>query len=403
MLPACLISLASLSGAMDTWQLDFGTAEPTDGFLLVTASERYHSARGYGYDLVGSPHDQGTVVTGTGGFYFSILAPPGNYLVSVQLGAPHFASDTTIKAESRRLMLDAIKVPAGESKTRSFVVNVRTPEIEPGDQVRLKDREKPYLHWDSKLTLEFNGQAPAIDSLEIRKAPEAQTIFLLGDSTVTDQPYEPWNSWGQMLPVFFDESVAVANHAESGETIRSSLAAGRFRQVEHFLKPGDYVFLQFGHNDMKDRSPDALDRYTTQLTQAVTRFRAHGAHPVLVTSMERKSGVKADTLGRYPDAVRQVSETTGAPLIDLHAMSRTLYQALGSQLEAAFQDGTHHNDYGSYLLAGCMAHGIQNELPELAQHFRHGIEPIDPAHPLLPADFHYPPSPLTDLAKPDGD
>ena len=94
-----------------------------------------------------------------------------------------------------------------------------------GDQVHLKPREKTneWWAWDDKLTLEFNGTHPALRSLEIEKA-DVPTVFLLGDSTVCDQPAEPWNSWGQMLPRFFKPEVAIANHAESGETIANSLA-----------------------------------------------------------------------------------------------------------------------------------------------------------------------------------
>ena len=77
------------------------------------------------------------------------------------------------------------------------------------------------------------------------------TVFLLGDSTVCDQPAEPWNSWGQMLPRFFKPEIAVANHSESGETVADSLRAQRFEKIFSLMKPGDYLFVQFGHNDMK--------------------------------------------------------------------------------------------------------------------------------------------------------
>src|SRR5690606_29250168 len=123
--------------------------------------------------------------------------------------------------------------------------------------------EHGVLHWDDKLTLEFNGARPAVRTIEIAPSPEAVTVFLLGDSTVTDQPHEPWNSWGQMLTRFFQPGVAVANHAESGESLKGSLRARRVRKVLESISPGDYVFIQFGHNDMKDKAVDALEKYRT--------------------------------------------------------------------------------------------------------------------------------------------
>ena len=146
--------------------------------------------------------------------------------------------------------------------------------------------------WDDKLTLEFNDKRPCVCGIEITKADDVPTVFLLGDSTVCDQPKEPWNSWGQMLPRFFKPDVAVANHAESGESIRGSLGAGRFDKVYSLLKKGDYLFLQFGHNDMKDRDPNALATYKANLKRIVAETRKRGATPVLVTSMERKGGIE---------------------------------------------------------------------------------------------------------------
>lgn len=399
---ACLLLLV-LPAPGGTWKFDFGTEDPAEGFEAAAAVDRFDPEAGHGFDLVGKPVDRGTFVTGEGGFYFSVTAPPGNYHVRVRLGDPDAASNTTIKAESRRLMVHGVELAAGESTTENFVVNIRTPEIKGGKPVRLKDREKPCLHWDDKLTLEFNGPRPAVDWIEITPEFNATTVFLLGDSTVTDQPHEPWNSWGQMLPVFFDDTVAVANHAESGESVRSSLGARRFEQVYRTLRPGDYVLMQFGHNDMKDKRPDAVETYRRNLHEAVDKIRALKAHPVLVTSMERKAGIRKLTLTSYPDAMRELAAAEEVPLIDLHRTSLELYRGLGDQLGAAFQDPTHHNNFGSMLLARCVAEGIRATLPELATHFRPELPAFDPAKPPLAESFDYPPSPLEDLTKPDGD
>ena len=126
------------------------------------------------------------------------------------------------------------------------------PEIA-GDatqRVKLKPREVGSLDWDSKLTLEFNGEHPGFRSIEIKPIRET-TIYLAGDSTVVDQDVEPWAAWGQMLPRFFRPGVVIANHAESGETIRSFEGERRFAKVMSLIQPGDYLFMQFGHNDQK--------------------------------------------------------------------------------------------------------------------------------------------------------
>lgn len=398
-----LLALPATGRAAEhTWRFDFGGGAPAPGFTAVSAEQRFDPATGHGFDLAGGPVDQAGRATGKG-FYFSVAVPEGCYRVDVKLGDPAAPSDTTVKAESRRLMLESVRTRPGESVTATFTVHVRRPAIPGGGAVRLKDREKPYLHWDDKLTLEFNGPEPRVDSIEIRSVPDTPVVHLLGDSTVTDQPYEPWSSWGQMLTRFFGPQVAVANHAESGESIRSSLSARRIEKLYRSLKPGDFVLVQYGHNDMKDKSPDALATYRSDLVAIVKEVRKRGGRPVLVTSMERSGGVKKDTLGGYPDAVRSVGTEFDAPVIDLHAMSRVLYQALGDRLMRAFQDGTHHNNYGSYQLAKCVVEGIRAQVPDLARHLRPEVKPFDPAKPDPPEDFVYPASPVTDLTKPDGD
>ena len=168
------------------------------------------------------------------------------------------------------------------------------------------------------------------------------------------------------------------------------------------MKTGDYLFMQFGHNDMKDKSPDALTHYKASIERFTEEARKRGATPVLVTSMERKAGVDRDTLGDYPKTVRDVAREKNVPLIDLHAMSKALYRALGNNIGKAFQDGTHHNNYGSYELAKCVVEGIKaNKLP-LAKFLADDVPAFDPSHPDPVEKLTMPESPQRDLAKPDG-
>ncbi|MES2921019.1 MAG: rhamnogalacturonan acetylesterase [Verrucomicrobiota bacterium] len=390
-------------------KFDFGTANTSAGFAAVTPADVFTPEKGYGFDLGFTPKAEdrdgnpvkGDFVTGEGGFYFSVVLPQGNYDVTVLLGDPAGKSDTTVKAESRRLMLENVATADKEQVSRKFTVNVRQPEY-PGGRVGLKDREKPYLHWDNKLTLEFNGSRPCVAALEITPTPTATTVYLLGDSTVTDQPFEPWNSWGQMFTLFFKPGVAIANQAESGESLGSSLSARRVAKVEAEMKKGDYVFIQFGHNDMKSKAPDALQKYEENLGKLVKTIQGKGGTAVLVTSMERKGGLEKDTLAGYPDAVKRVAENEKAPLIDLHAMSRQLYVGLGKDLDAAFQDGTHHNNFGSYEIAKCVVEGIRKQKLPLAALLADDVKPFDPSKPDAVADFKYAVSPVKDMKKPDG-
>ncbi len=271
-------------------------------------------------------------------------------------------------------------------------------------QVRLKGREETSeaCAWDERLTLESNGERPCVCGIEIIRVEDIPTIYVLGDSTVCDQPLEPWNSWGQMLTRFFNSDVAIANHAESGESLRSSLGARRVDKVFSLLKPGDYVFAQFGHDDMKSRTPNASDIYKADLKRLVADVRAKGATPVLITSMERKAGVERDTLKDYPAKVREVAAEDDVALIDLHAMSKVLYRAPGDDLDRAFQDGTHHSGYGSYELAKCVVEGIRKNNLDLARFIVDDYQSFDPSRPDSFDGFDVPPSPMGTNLKPDG-
>lgn len=406
----CLILATASLAAGESLKFDFGSARTAPGTTVAEPACDFDTKNGFGFEIGAKPTAidrggdplTGDFLTAEGGFCFSVELPEGNYDVTLKLGDPQGTSDTTVKAESRRLMLEHVVTDEGQQVVRKFTVNIHRPDIKEGKRVGLKEREKNYLHWDHKLTLEFNGPRPCVAGLVITPAPDATTVFILGDSTVTDQPFEPWNSWGQMLPRFFKPGTAVANYAESGESLSSSLSARRVAKVESELRKGDFVFVQFGHNDMKSKKPDALERYEADLTALVKRVREKGATPVLVTSMERKSGVKNDTLAGYPDAVRRVANAEKCALIDLHAMSRKLYVGLGPKLGAAFQDGTHHNNFGSYELAKCVVEGIRENVPDLAANLADDAKPFDPSKPDDADTFVMPASPMADPTKPDG-
>jgi lysophospholipase L1-like esterase len=401
---AVVLTLAITAGgqAKPLYSFNF-TGHPSRGSISVSQTNLYSDGTGYGFEPGASLMAGNGCITSTNPFYFSVKLPEGNYRVTVTLGDTTTPSATTVKAELRRLMLYHIQTGPGKSVKRMFIVDLRQPEIPDGSRVHLKPREKTdeWWDWDDKLTLEFNDTHPCLRAMTIETA-DVPTVYILGDSTVCDQPFEPWNSWGQMLPVFFKPKIAIANHSESGETIADSLAGNRFKKVFSLMKPGDYLFIQFGHNDMKSKKPNARDQYKTDFQKVIADTRAKGATPVLVTSMERKAGVDGPTLEGYPEAMREVAKQEKCALIDLNAMSLVFYKALGTNLDKAFVDGTHHDNYGSYEFAQCVVDGIrQNHLP-MAKYIVSDFKGFDPAHPDPVDTFYMPVSPKQSKVKPLG-
>jgi len=392
------------------YHFEFGAGR--EGETVVRPTTSYDKARGYGFEPFGRLLNANMDITSDKPFFFSVALPEGDYDVTITFGDSKEATNTTVKAELRRLMLEKVETAAGKFETRTFTVNMRTPQIAGGGEVKLKDREKDIeaWAWDEKLTLEFNGSRPAISAIEITKA-DVPTIFLLGDSTVCDQPREPYSSWGQMLTRFFGPGVAIANHAESGESLRSSLGARRLDKVLSLIKPGDYLFIQYGHNDQKEKGEGvgAFTTYKADLKMFVAETRKRGATPVLVTSVNRRNfneqGKVYSTLGDYPEAVRQVAKEEKVALIDLNAKSKAFYEALGPQRSAlAFKegDGTHHNNYGAYELARCIVEGIKDNNLGIAKFLAKDLTAFDPSRPDPTENFKIPASPMLSEVKPAG-
>lgn len=407
---AMFISVAAPEAA--EWKFDFGPGKAQPAYAPVTPQTTYDAKRGFGF--LGN----GNAAPGTPRV-FAVDVEEGNYDVTMRFGDPAGATSTTIKAESRRLMLEKVETAPGQYATKVFTVNVRHPAISTGGTTTLNDREKgppPALDWDDRLTFEINGQHPGLASLEIKPAPDAITVFLAGDSTVTDQRNEPYAGWGQMLPRFFGRGVAVSNQAESGLALYSFERQKRLEKVLSMMKPGDYFFIQFGHNDQKDKSAGAgpFTSYKANLKRFVAAGRSKGGLPVLVTPMERRRWENTElkpTLADYAEAVRQVGSEEKVPVIDLNAMSIKLYTALGEEKSTkAFvfypanifpgqdkdlKDNTHHSAYGGYELARCIVEGINASVPALAAHLREDAGTFDPANPDPSEKVNIPASPVT--------
>jgi lysophospholipase L1-like esterase len=420
LLTALACPVARAADATASFRFDFSGQPATAGATEVPPDAVYSKAAGFGFDLTTKPERTGSGVTSAHPFFFSVAVPEGNYRVTARLGDSAGACVTTIKAESRRLMAERVATPAGQFRDVVFAVNVRNFRLPPppanapgGDRVRLNDREQGVLHWDDKLTLEFSNTRPCLDSLDITRADDIPTVFIAGDSTVTDQPREPTTSWGQMLTRFFDPGIAIANHAESGETLKSFITGLRLDKILSQMKKGDYLLIQFGHNDMKENWPQTyVEPFTTHkqyLKVFIAEARRRGAFPVLITPMQRRNfdGLKIrNTLGEFPESVRQTAREENVPLIDLTKMSVAFYEALGPEKSPlAFsggRDATHHSAYGAYELAKCIVEGIRENKLDLARHIVADYKPFDPGHPDAPEAFDVPASPGRSNAPPRG-
>ena len=425
--------------SLRSWKFDLGIGKKVPGYISITPDTKYSDKTGYGFthDFRVEATDRKTgnaltsdFISSNNPFFFSVKIPDGNYNVKLTLGDTKGTSATTVRVENRRLMLQNIRTTKGQIITKTFSVHVRDSLIRDKDgsvtdKVHLKSREFSYQHWDNMLTIEFNDSASKVCAIEITPDTIATTVFLAGNSTVVDQDREPWAAWGQMFPVFFEPSnVVIANYAESGETLKAFKGEKRLQKIWSLVKPGDYLFIEFAHNDQKPGSShlDAFTTYKDVLKEWINEAKKRKMIPVLVTSMNRRSfdsaGHIVNTLEGFPDAMRQTATEENVTLIDLNAMSKILYEAWGPEgsvkafvhypantfpnQKEALKDNTHFNSYGAYELARCIVQALKGTSVGLVKYLKKDIPVFDPAHPDPVEQWYWPMSPLVEAVKPDG-
>ena len=406
----------------------------------------YSEAVGYGYDVVEAP-----MAKSVSPFYFSVKVPDGNYRVSVRLGSKKSGGETTVRAESRRMIIEKCVTKKGEFRDFSFVINKRCVDIPSfkgidgkdtkPDKVRIKPGEVGSLTWDEKLTLEFNGASPCVQSITIEPDTTATTVFLCGNSTVVDQGKEPWASWGQMFTRWFVEQgepvrggkspfkgdlegLSIANYAESGLTATSFMAQNRLEKIMSVIKEGDYVICEFGHNDEKEKGPGtgAWYHYTVALKKFVDMVRAKKGNIIFCTPTQRRffdaEGKIKNTHGDFPAAMKAVAEREKVPLIDVNAETKTLFEAMGTEgskhllvhypmgtfpwQEKKFSDNTHFNPFGAYEVSKLVVMGLKRLNSPLVKHLSSDWTDFSPSKPDDWQTFYWPLSPVYDGKKPDG-
>ncbi len=220
--------------------------------------------------------------------------------------------------------------------------------------------------------------------------PDTITVYMIGDSTMSEKEVEayPETGWGTPFAVFFDETVTVENHARNGRSTRTFLEEGRWQPIVDKLEEGDYVFIQFGHND----EVPSKEQYTTEenfkanLTKFVTETREKGGQPVLLTPVARRHFDDEGTLEKthpYATLTRAVARAHDVPLIDHTKKSKALLRELGPE-DSKFlynhlepgqhpnypdgrEDDTHFNNYGARRMAELVLDGIQELELDLAE------------------------------------
>ncbi len=284
-----------------------------------------------------------------------------NYKVTITIHTEEALDDVLIFTGRRRLGFFG-NIPANTKFTHTMIVNVC--DIVPRGQTR--------VYTDKTLDITVVTNRPKITGLCIEEIT-CPTVYICGDSTVTDQsadyPYAPgtsYSGWGQMISGYFNEDIAVSNHAHSGLTTDSFRKEGHYAVIEQYNKPRDFFFFQFGHNDQKLEDLKARGGYRTNLLRYISECRDKGAFPVIVTPIARNtwkgnSGEYNDLLKEYGEACIEVGKLAEVPVLDLHKRSMDFVVENGLEASKSYffpGDYTHSNDYGAYFMAGIVADEI---------------------------------------------
>jgi lysophospholipase L1-like esterase len=302
---------------------------------------------------------------------------PGNYDVAVSIGDTATAGDTSMWVEARRLILPAVSTAPGTVTSYRATVNVRQPEGQPTGQGGTGT---------PGLDLTFAGSAPKVTAVTVTPARTPLAVYLAGDSTVCDQPTQPYTGWGQLITGRIGPGAVVANYADSGESSGSFLAnAALFPTVRPLIRQHDLVLIQFGHNDKETTATAYRDNLATMISQV----RARGGVPVLVTPPVRRlfsggqltpTALHVNGLGvDLPAEMRAVGAARNVPVIDLTARSEALVESLGPANSTALflsaatdgvTDNTHFSQYGATRMADLVVQGIRERGLSLVRFLR---------------------------------
>ncbi|HJV97932.1 MAG TPA: SGNH/GDSL hydrolase family protein [Arthrobacter sp.] len=366
------------------FRFDFGPGSTEAGYTHVDAATAYSAAGKFGFTdtSVTSGVDRGTGdalrsdFVQAQGSSFLVDLPNGDYTVKLIAGDAAEATNIAITAEK--------------------MAKVQLTDKAAGQYLEM---EFPISLVDGQLNLDFTGTAAKINSLVIAaRAPRTATtdpgVYLAGDSTVQtyDAGYVPQAGWGQMIDRFFDDKVAFRNHAIGGRSSKNFISQGRLDEILRVINPGDYLMVQFGHNDatfgVDDRYASPAD-YKEYLRTYVNGARQRGATPVLVTPVGRRDYDEATgkfnvSFPEYVAKMQELAAEESVALVDLSALSRAYYDAIGPEdtksvflhVDAGVYpnrpngtvDNTHFQEYGAIQIARLIAGSVKQLSLPLAAH-----------------------------------
>lgn len=325
-------------------RFDCGPGPVADGYTQVTRSTAYGAATGYGWadvskvdqrdrgDAAGDALDRDFCLPQTA-FYVDL--PNGYYDVTVRVGDSLTKSNVAVRAEG--FLSGGVGAPAGQRASTTFRIQVT----------------------DGRLRLEFQASIAQVNAITIAPtAPEelAKThVYLAGDSTVSayGPGVFPLTGWGVPLQDYFADDVVVANHAKAGRSSKSFVEEGSLGAIDNLIKAGDYLFVMFAINDSADDNSNRKTRpdssFKAYLRLYVDAARAKGATPVFVTSQTKRTfdafGRFTNSVGAYPQAMRELGAELEVPVIDLNEASIGFFTAIGPE---AAKESYMYVDPGEY-------------------------------------------------------
>ncbi len=375
-----------------TKKFDFGTTTSSvqDGFIRISSDTAYSAELGYGFAEPSkvTAYDRGTSNSLKSDFImtsdtsFNVDLPNGDYSVTVIAGDEMEETEVGIKAENVQKIQNS-QIKAAEYIEQTFTIALI----------------------DGQLNFQFTGKAPKVNGLIIEKLPERiagalPTVYLAGDSTVQtyDEYWKPEAGWGQMISRYFSSDITFKNHAIGGRSTKSFLNEGRLDTILREIKPNDYFFIQFGHNDATVSIPEryaSVPDYKNYLKTYVNGARQRGAIPILVTPVGRRdfnpeTGKFNVSFANYVQGMKEVATEMNVNLVDLSARSVAYYDSIGPEgtlsvflhtdpgVYTAFpngsQDNTHFQEYGAIQLARLVSDEIKKLNIPLSSYVK-GIEP----------------------------